>query len=109
MGAAALNSGGEPHYAVIFSSVKRKRHDEGYEEMAQRMFALASSQPGFLGFESVRDESGHGITISYWKSEDDIRAWKQNAEHLVAQRLGQERWYESYRIRVCRVEREYGL
>lgn len=65
--------------------------------------------PGFLGVEAVRDQAGVGITVSYWASEEAIRNWQRQAEHLVAQRLGRERWYERYELRVSRVERAYGF
>jgi heme-degrading monooxygenase HmoA len=96
-----------PYLAVIFSS-QRTEGDRGYGSMADRMLELASAQPGFLGVESARDAQGFGITVSYWKDEASIAAWKANAEHAVAQRLGHERWYETFRLRVCRVEREAG-
>jgi heme-degrading monooxygenase HmoA len=95
-----------PYYAVIFSSL-RADDDEGYAEMAERMLELAASQPGFLGVESARE--GLGITVSYWTSLEAIRRWKQNAEHLEAQRLGHQRWYAGFRVRVALVEREYGI
>lgn len=94
-----------PYYAVIFTSV-RTDGDQGYAEMAERMVALAKEQPGYLGFESARSEIG--ISVSYWESLDAIRAWKSNLEHLDAQGRGRE-WYRWYRVRVCRVEREYGF
>jgi heme-degrading monooxygenase HmoA len=97
-----------PYLAVIFSS-QRTAGDQGYGAMAQRMVELAQTQPGFLGVESARDEEGFGITVSYWKDEASIAAWKANAEHEVAQRLGWERWYAAFRLRLCRVEREYGM
>ena len=76
-----------PYYAVIFTSL-RTDVDEGYGygDMAERMVALAAQRPGFLGLESARD--GLGITVSYWKDLESIRAWKANTEHLVAQHLG---------------------
>ena len=77
--------------------------------MAEKMFALASQQPGFLGAESVRDAAGVGITVSYWESLDAIKNWKRNEEHLVAQAKGKSEWYQQYRLRICKVEREYGL
>lgn len=95
-----------PYYAVIFTSI-RTVVDEGYAQMAQRMVELATSQPGFLGVESARQEVG--ITISYWESLEAIRNWKQHAEHLIAQQLGRERWYAAYKTRVCKVERDYEL
>ena len=97
-----------PYLAVIFSS-RRTEGDQGYGAMAERMVELAREQPGFLSVESARGADGFGITVSYWRDEAAVTAWKANAEHLVAQRLGRERWYADFRLRVCRVEREHGL
>ncbi len=96
-----------PYYAVIFTS-RRTEGDRGYARMAERMVDLAREQPGFLGVESVRGVDGAGITVSYWESEEAIRNWKANAEHLEAQRGGQAVWYADYILRVARVERQYG-
>lgn len=93
-----------PYYAVIFTSL-RTDGDNGYGDMAEAMVKLAAEQPGFLGIESAREELG--ITVSYWASRDDIANWKRNAEHLVAQRRGRADWYEHYKVRICRVERDY--
>ena len=68
---------------------------------------LAAGMDGYLGVESVRDKDGNGITVSYWRDEASIAAWKAQAEHLAAQRLGRERWYAHYEMRVARVERAY--
>ena len=95
-----------PYYAVIFTS-ERTGGDNGYKDMAARMLELASGQPGYLGVESAR--SGLGITVSYWDSREAIAAWKRNTEHLAAQQRGQEDWYSAYTVRICRVERDYGL
>ena len=96
------------YYAVIFTSL-RSREDNGYEETAQRMLALASEQPGFLGVESARDQDGFGITVSYWKDLDAIKAWQNNIEHRDAQILGRGQWYEFYNVRICKMEKEYGF
>lgn len=71
------------------------------------MLELALEQPGCLGAESTRDADGFGITVSYWRDEAAIAAWKSQARHLVAQRLGKEKWYSRYALRVARVERDY--
>lgn len=96
-----------PYWAVIFTS-RRTAGEDGYGAMAEEMARLAAEQPGYLGLESARAESGLGITVSYWANESDARAWKQVARHLEAQRFGRVRWYEAYEVRVARVERAYG-
>ena len=103
-----------PYTAVIFTSTRAADgrgdadRDEmaGYDETATRMEQLAAQQPGYLGIESVSNRT-IGITVSYWQSPDAARAWKGNAEHLNAQRIGKERWYESYALRIATVERDY--
>lgn len=93
-----------PYYAVIFTS-ERTDAGNGYADTTARMLALAATQPGYLGVESARD--GLGITVSYWASLEAIADWKQNSEHLAAQEAGQATWYSAYKIRICRVERDY--
>jgi heme-degrading monooxygenase HmoA len=97
-----------PYVAVVFTSL-RTEGDNGYAAMSARMDRLAAEQPGYLGLESVRGPDGvAGITVSYWADEDAARAWKQVAEHLVAQTRGQSAWYSDYRVRVSTVTRDYG-
>jgi heme-degrading monooxygenase HmoA len=98
-----------PYYAVVFTSVRTAADPEGYEVTAGRMVELAAGRPGFLGIESTRGADGVGITVSYWDSLDAIRAWHADAEHRVAQAQGRAKWYARYRLRVCRVEQEYGF
>ena len=66
---------------------------------------LAKEQPGYLGFESARDEIG--ISVSYWDSLESIARWKSQTDHLMAQEQGIKDWYSWYKVRICRVEREY--
>ncbi len=100
---------GPPYTAVIFSSTRTDDHDgsDGYAATADRMEELASRQPGYLGFEAARNPDGTGVSVSYWRSADDARAWKQVAEHLVAQQRGQDVWYADYAVRIATVERDY--
>ena len=93
-----------PYYAVVFSTI-RTDIDEGYEETAQKMEALAKLQEGYLGIESARTTIG--ITVSYWESLDSISKWKNNVEHTIARNKGRELWYQSYKLRICKVERDY--
>ena len=95
-----------PYYAVIFTSINTE-DIAGYSAMADRMVQLASEQDGFLGIESARNEVG--ITVSYWKDLTSIKNWKENAEHTFAQYQGRKKWYQSYKTRIAKIERDYGF
>jgi heme-degrading monooxygenase HmoA len=95
-----------PYYAVIFSSTNTE-NSEDYSAMADLMVELATEQEWFLGVESARNELG--ITVSYWKDLESIQRWKENAEHSVAQARGRKEWYQSYKTRIAKVERDYGF
>jgi heme-degrading monooxygenase HmoA len=95
-----------PYYAVIFTST-RTADDHGYATMADSMAELALQQPGNLGAESTRGADGLGITVSYWRDEASIKAWKAEARHASGQKLGMTRWYDHYEVRIAKVERAY--
>lgn len=94
----------KPYYAVIFTSIKTD-NDADYAEMANVMEKLANQQPGFLGMESAREKVG--ITVSYWESLEAIAHWKAQTDHSFAQEQGKKEWYAWYKVRVCKVEKEY--
>lgn len=95
-----------PYYAVIFTS-KVNSDLNGYEQMATKILELAKEQEGFLGFESAREEIG--IAISYWKDLNSIKKWKEDLDHIQAQKLGREKWYSNYYTRISKVERDYSF
>ena len=97
------------YYAVIFSSTLAD-DAEGYGAMADRMVALAREQEGFIDVESAaRTSEGFGITVSYWRDLESIKKWKAQSEHAAAQKMGRDAFYRSYRLRIARIEREYGF
>ena len=71
------------------------------------MVRFAELQAGYLGHENTREV--FGITVSYWASLEAIRNWKQQTDHLLAQRMGREKWYSAYKTKICLVERDYGF
>lgn len=93
-----------PYYAVIFTS-ERTLKSEGYSVMSEEMEKLVKQQPGFLGFESARENIG--ITISYWKDLESIKNWKENYSHSIAREKGRKDWYKSFKVRIAKVERDY--
>lgn len=93
------------YYAVIFSS-QRTEGDNGYNIMAENGAACVRATwvfrngkcPGFFRA---------GITISYWERLEAISNWKQHQSHKVAQEKGKNDWYQNYKVKICKVEREY--
>ena len=92
-------------YAVIFKA-KFSTLDDEYTKVANRMRELAIKKYGCTDFISVC-ENNIEITISYWKNKEQIKEWKKNSEHIIAQELGQSKWYESYTIQIVKIVREY--
>ncbi|AMC09832.1 JEMB protein [Lutibacter profundi] len=95
-----------PYYAVIFSSIRAKE-DVSYSEISDKMIELAQQQEGFLGMESAKNEIG--ITVSYWDSLEAIKNWKMNVDHAEAREKGRSIWYEKFKVRISKVERDYGF
>ena len=93
------------YYAVIFTSIRTDIEDYEYKKMALKMEEEVKLANGFLGMESARDAIG--ITISYWKDLESIRAWKAHTEHQKAQQNGISKWYSAFKTRICQVERDY--
>jgi heme-degrading monooxygenase HmoA len=94
--------------AVIFTNRRTQADDSGYAAAAEAMEALAATQPGYLGIDSVRDADGFGITVSYWQDEAAAKAWRANVDHAAARARGRDIWYESWHLYVTRIERDYG-
>ena len=104
----SLNNNGWPerYFAVIFTAQRSLSGDDIYDITADRMVLLARRQPGLMGVESVHGDDGSGITVLYWGDRDAIANWRQQAEHLAAQALGRQEFYDWYRVRVAEVVAE---
>ena len=99
----------ERYYAVIFTAQHNLSGDDMYHITADRMVTLAQQQPGFLGVEKVCGDDGIGITVSYWADRDAIKLWRGHAEHLIAQAMGRQEFYDWYRIRIAEVVSEHAF
>jgi len=97
-----------PYFAVIFTS-HRSGNEMGYDEMDRLTFKEVDRIDGYIGAESYTNSDDLHVTIAYFATEKAILDWKSNPLHVEAQRLGQEKWYDYYNVKVCKVEREYEL
>lgn len=93
-------------FAVIFKAEVGEQ-DQEYLDMAEKLRQLAFDKYNCQDFVAVT-EGAQEIAISYWQSEQDIQAWHKDSTHLIAQKLGREKWYRSYSVQVVEIKREYG-
>ena len=91
-------------YAVIFKATVAELDDE-YLQTAQRLKDLAFDKYGCQDFVSVT-EGNEEIAISYWETGQQIRDWKDDPVHRRAQRMGRDKWYQSFSIEICEVIRK---
>ena len=91
---------------AIFRSRLRPENADAFQALAQRMLELAESMPGFISYTSYTAEDGERCSIIEFESPDHMRAWRQNPEHLEAQRIGRERFYTEYALHVGEPVRE---
>jgi heme-degrading monooxygenase HmoA len=92
-------------YAVIFKAQCREL-DEHYGATAIRMRELAIKKYGCIEFISSY-ENGQEIAISYWDNLQQIKNWKSDKEHVIAQQNGKSLWYESYSVQITQIIKEY--
>lgn len=94
-------------YAVIFKATVG-RQDQTYSDAVNVMRDLAFDKYACVDFVAV-SEGEQEIAISYWKTEEDILAWKNDSEHKKAQAMGRESWYQSYTVEIVKIERHYSF
>lgn len=94
--------------AVMFEVWLKPGADAEYLEIAGELRSLLDHD-GLLSIERFGSlfEEGKMLSLSFWRDEASIAAWRNVAEHRLAQQAGRERLFERYRIRVAAVSRDY--
>lgn len=90
---------------VLFWSRLAAAAGEDYSSMAAEMVERARATPGFVGFESWKNEDGERLSVIHWQDADTMRLWANDARHRLAQKLGREKWYQHFRIEIADVTR----
>ena len=89
---------------TIFRTRLRAEYANEYAEWNARISALAASQPGYVSHKSFTAEDGERVTIVEFESEATQAAWRNHPEHKEAQKLGREKFYSEYDIKVCELK-----
>jgi heme-degrading monooxygenase HmoA len=97
--------------AVIFEVWPRAEHRQEYLDIAADLRPLLDDVDGFVSIERFESltEPGKILSLSVWRDEDAVAAWRKMAEHRAAQSRGREYVFADYRLRVARILRDYGL
>ena len=97
--------------AVIFEAQAKPGQQQAYLDAAAVLRPLLKDIDGFVSierFESVT-RPGHYLSLSIWRDEAAVRAWRCQAQHRSAQQEGRGAVFASYRLRVATIVRDYGL
>jgi heme-degrading monooxygenase HmoA len=94
---------------TIFRSRLRPEALEEYGPWAERMETLAAAMPGFRSIKTYSRPGGERVSIIEFESEETLAAWREHPEHLEAQRLGRERFYEEFELMTCVPLRAWGF
>ena len=94
-------------FAVIFKTFRDLPVPQDYLDINLELQEKVKEIDGFIGVESVGNDRGYGLSISYWSSIESIKEWRNLALHLEAQKLGSQKFYKYYKVEICELKEEY--
>ncbi|MDC5838637.1 antibiotic biosynthesis monooxygenase [Vibrio europaeus] len=97
--------------AVIFEVQVAEGKTSEYLDIANELRTLLSEIEGFISIERFQSLSNEGkvLSLSFWRDENAIQEWRRLESHRLAQSKGRNGVFESYRLRVASVLRDYGM
>ena len=98
-------------HVVIFEVRPNKERYDEYLDIATALRSELAKIDGFISIErfTSMSEEGKILSLSFWRDEEAITAWREQREHRHAQRKGRHELFEDYRIRIAAVVRDYGM
>ncbi|MFK3962219.1 antibiotic biosynthesis monooxygenase family protein [Ensifer adhaerens] len=97
--------------AVIFEVLPAEGRRDAYLGIATDLRPLLDDIDGFISierFQSLADPD-KVLSLSFWRDEEAVKAWRNGAEHRAAQDAGRHGVFADYRLRIASVIRDYGL
>jgi heme-degrading monooxygenase HmoA len=97
--------------AVIFEVLPKPGRRDEYLDIAASLKPLLSGIDGFISIERFASltEEGKILSLSFWRDEKAVGEWRRLEEHRAAQAAGREYVFETYRLRIAEVLRDYGM
>ena len=97
--------------AVIFEVRPNADRKQEYLNIAAELKPLLEKIDGFISIERFESlyEPGKILSLSFFRDEAAVKAWRTTNEHRVAQAKGRKEVFCNYRLRVAVVMRDYGM
>ena len=98
-------------YAVIFEVEVKPSGKNEYLAIAAKLKEQLVKVDGFISIERFQSlvNDGKILSLSFWESEESIKKWKANFDHIQAQSKGRESLFKDYHIRIAQVQRDYTM
>ncbi len=87
--------------------LKGTDEEQAYKQAARSLTAQASAANGFVSADTFTGRSGAVLSVVRFESTETLAEWRNDPEHLAAQKQGRETWYSSYSVEVCELTRAY--
>ncbi|MGX5848564.1 antibiotic biosynthesis monooxygenase family protein [Mesorhizobium sp. PL10] len=97
--------------AVIFEVEPAEGKRDAYLGIAAELRPLLDGIDGFISIERFQSlvDPNRVLSLSFWRDEEAVKAWRNTEEHRQAQRVGRGGIFAGYRLRIAHVVRDYGL
>lgn len=97
--------------AVIFEVVPAPGQRDIYLQAAARLRPQLERIDGFISIERFESlsEPGKLLSLSFWRDEAAVAAWRNVEAHRQAQAMGRGGVFADYRLRIAGVVRDYGM
>ena len=82
-----------------------------YLDIAAALRPLLDGIDGFLSIERFESlsETGKLLSLSFWRDEESVAAWRNMERHRAAQAAGRGGILRDYRLRIAGIIRDYGM
>jgi heme-degrading monooxygenase HmoA len=97
--------------AVIFEVWPAPGRQDDYLALAATLRTDLEKMDGFISVERFASltEEGKLLSLSFWRDEAAVAAWRALERHRGAQQAGRGGIFADYRLRVADVARDYGM
>ncbi len=96
---------------VIFEVEPHSERKQDYFDLAAALRPHLEKIDGCIPVERFESpvQPGKILSLSFWRDEQAIQAWREAKQHRAAQHSGREQIFADYRLRIASVVRDYGM